>query len=181
MVYAGVDGAPTHFGETRMNAFGPRLGVAYQLDSKTVIRAGGAIYYQPPREDGNADNGIQGFGGTFSATGNFLSNGISFLTKNGLTAFATQIQNLKPPITDPQTLTGNLFQQSPFFYFAQTGRSAYFSDWQISIERTLTNDSVFRATYHGVVGNKLISRQQSHQPTRPEILGDLWQPPGQHD
>ena len=30
MVYAGVDGAPTHFGETRMNAFGPRLGVAYQ-------------------------------------------------------------------------------------------------------------------------------------------------------
>ena len=30
MVYAGVNGAPTHFGETRMNAFGPRLGVAYQ-------------------------------------------------------------------------------------------------------------------------------------------------------
>ena len=49
-----------------------------------MIRAGGAIYYQPPREDGNADNGIQGFGGTFGATGNFLSNGISFLTKNGL-------------------------------------------------------------------------------------------------
>src|ERR1035437_10381058 len=37
---------------------------------------------------------------------------ISFLTRNGLTSFATQIQNLKPPITDPQTLTGNLFQQS---------------------------------------------------------------------
>ena len=37
------------------------LGVAYQLDSKTVIRTGGAIYYQPLREDGNADNGIQGF------------------------------------------------------------------------------------------------------------------------
>ena len=126
-----------------------------------MIRTGGAIYYQPPREDGNADNGIQGFGGTFGATGNFLSNGISFLTKNGLTAFATQIQNLKPPISDPQTLTGNLFQQSPFFYFSQTGRSAYFSDWQISIERTVTADSVFRATYHGVVGNKLISRQQS--------------------
>ena len=161
MVYAGVNGAPTHFGETRMNAFGPRLGVAYQLNSKTVIRAGGAIYYQPPREDGNADNGIQGFGGTYGATGNFLSNGISFLTKNGLTAFTSQIQNLKPPISDPQTLTGNLFQQSPFFYFSKTGRSAYFSDWQISIERTLTNDSVFRATYHGVVGNKLISRQQS--------------------
>jgi hypothetical protein len=29
MVYAGVNGAPEHFGDTRMNAFGPRLGVAY--------------------------------------------------------------------------------------------------------------------------------------------------------
>src|SRR5215831_7817397 len=161
MVYAGVNGAPEHFGETRMNAFGPRLGIAYQVNSKTVIRTGGAIYYQPPREDGNADNGIQGFGGTFGATGNFLSNGISYLTQNGLQAFAAQIQNLKPPISDPQVLTGNLFQQSPFFYFYRTGRSAYFSDWQFSVERTITGNSVFRATYHGVVGNKLISRQQA--------------------
>ena len=59
-----VNGAPDHFGETRLNAFGPRLGIAYQIDSKTVIRTGSAIYYQPSREDGNADNGIQGFGAT---------------------------------------------------------------------------------------------------------------------
>ena len=73
-------------------------------------------------------------------------------------------------------MTGNLFQQSPFFYFSKTGRSAYFSDWQISIERTLTNDSVFRATYHGVVGNKLISRQQSQNQLDPRywaIYGSL--------
>ncbi len=161
MVYAGVAGSPDRFGETRMNALGPRLGVAYQFNEKTVIRSGGAIYYQPPREDGNADNGIQGFGGTFGATGNYLSNGISFLTPTGITPFATQIQNLKPPIANPQTLTGNLFQQSPFFYYSKTGRAPYFSDWQISIERTVTTNSVFRATYHGVVGNKMISRQQS--------------------
>ncbi|HJZ95487.1 MAG TPA: carboxypeptidase regulatory-like domain-containing protein [Candidatus Solibacter sp.] len=171
MVYAGKDGAPDHFGETRRNAFGPRLGVAYQVDSKTVIRTGGAIYYQPIREDGNADNGIQGFGGTFGATANFLSNGVSFLTKNGLQAFAAQIQNLKPPIADPQTLTGNLFQQSPFFYFSKTGRSAYFSDWQFSIERSVTGNSVVRATYHGVVGNKLISRQQSQNQLNPVYWG----------
>ena len=141
-----------------------------------MIRTGGAIYYQPPREDGNADNGIQGFGGTFGATGNFLSNGISFLTKNGLQAFTAQIQNLKPPIANPQTLTGNLFQQSPFFYFSKTGRSAYFSDWQFSIERTVTADSVFRATYHGVVGSKLISRQQSQNQLNPfywSVYGSL--------
>ena len=171
MVYAGVNGAPEHFGETRMNAFGPRLGIAYQVNSKTIIRTGGAIYYQPPREDGNADNGIQGFGGTFGATGNFLSNGISYLTKNGLNDFLTQIKNLTPPISDSQTLTANLFQQSPFFYYSKTGRSAYFSDWQFSIERTITADSVFRATYHGVVGNKLISRQQALNQLDPKYWG----------
>jgi len=171
MVYAGVNGAPEHFGETRMNAFGPRLGIAYQVNSKTMIRTGGAIYYQPPREDGNADNGIQGFGGTFGATGNFLSNGISYLTKNGLNDFLTQIKNLTPPISGPQTLTANLFQQSPFFYYSKTGRSAYFSDWQFSIERIITADSVFRATYHGVVGNKLISRQQALNQLDPKYWG----------
>ena len=161
MVYAGVDGAPARFGETRRNAFGPRLGIAYQLDSKTIIRTGSAIYYQPAREDGNADNGIQGFGGSFGATGNFLSNGISYLLKDGLSAFAAQIKSLRPPISDPQTLTGNLFQQSPFFYFSKTGRAPYFTDWQFTVEREVAANSVFRASYHGVIGVKMLSRQQA--------------------
>src|SRR6266567_3628364 len=99
MLYAGVDGAPERFGLTRMNALGPRLGIAYQLDSKTVIRAGGSIFYQPSREDGNADNGIQGFGGTFGSIGNSLSNGISYLVKDGFTSFAPQIAALRQPIS----------------------------------------------------------------------------------
>ena len=35
------------FYQTDYNAFGPRLGIAYQIGPKTVIRAGGAIFYQP--------------------------------------------------------------------------------------------------------------------------------------
>jgi hypothetical protein len=171
MVYAGVNGQPERFGETKLNAWGPRLGVAYLLNSKTVIRSGGAIYYQPSREDGNADNGIQGFGGTFGATANFLSNGISYLVKNGITAFATQIKNLTPPIADPQTLTTNLFQQSPFFYNPKAGRAPYFADWQFTIERTITTNSVLRASYHGVVGVKLLSRLQAQNQLDPKYWG----------
>ncbi len=168
MVYAGVNGQPERFGLTRTNAFGPRVGVAYQLDAKTVLRAGGAIYYQPSREDGNADNGIQGFGGTFGATGNFLSNGISYLVKNGITGFSTQIRNLTPPIATPQTLTANLFQQTAFFYNPSAGRAPYFADWQFTVERTLTSSSVFRASYHGVVGVKMLSRQQAQNQLDPK-------------
>jgi len=176
MVYAATGGQPKRFGETRRNAFGPRLGVAYQLNSKTLLRTGGSIYYQPSREDGNADNGIQGFGGTFGATANNLSNGISYLVKDGLAAFTTQIRNLTPPIADPQTLTANLFQQSPFFYYPKAGRAPYFGDWQFTIERTMTANSVLRATYHGVVGVKMLSRQQEQNQLDPRywsIYGSL--------
>ena len=43
-----------------------------------MIRGGGAIMWDIIREDGNADNGIQGFGGGFGSIANNLSNGIAF-------------------------------------------------------------------------------------------------------
>ncbi|MDQ6701221.1 MAG: TonB-dependent receptor [Acidobacteriota bacterium] len=180
MVYAGVDGQPEHFGETRMNAFGPRLGLAYQLDSKTVLRAGGSIYYQPAREDGNADNGIQGFGGTFGAIGNALSNGISYQVKDGFTSFAPQIAALRPPIASPATLSANLLNQTPFYFNPSAGRVPYFGDWNFTIDRTLTASSVFRASYHATIGNKLLSRQQNQNQLDPKywaIYGTLLSQP----
>jgi hypothetical protein len=180
MIYAGVNGAPEHFGQTRMNALGPRLGMAYQIDSKTVIRAGGSIYYQPAREDGNADNGIQGFGGTFGAPGNFLSNGISYQVKNGFLPFAAQVAALRPPIADAATLSANLLNQTPFYYNPTAGRVPYFGDWNFTIERTVTSNSVFRASYHATIGNKLLSRQQSQNQLDPKywaIYGNLLSQP----
>jgi hypothetical protein len=164
MIFAGVDGAPKRFGETRMNAWGPRLGLAYELNPRTVIRTGSAIYYQPLREDGNADNGIQGFGGSFSATANSLSSGIAYLRKDGLTAFAPQIKENTPPLVDP---TIQLYG-TPFYYNPKAGRAPYFADWQFTIERTVTANSVVRASYHGVAGVKMLSRQQSQNQLDPK-------------
>jgi len=180
MVIAGVNGAPERFGETKKNAFGPRLGLAYQLNSKTVIRTGSAIYYQPSREDGNADNGIQGFGGTFGSIGNNLSNGISYLVKDGFTGFSSQIAAIRPPITDPAALSRNLLQQGPFFYYSKAGRAPYFVDWNFTAERTLTATSLARISYHGVVGVKMLSRQQALNQLDPKywsIYGSLLSTP----
>ncbi len=167
MVFAGVDGAPRRFGETRMNAWGPRVGIAYQLDSKTVVRAAGAIYYQPSREDGNADNGIQGFGGTFGAIANNLSGGFSYRVRDGFLPFAAQVATLRPPIKDPATLSGNLLNQAPFFYHSKAGRAPYFADWNFTLEREVTANALLRASYHGVVGVKLLSRQQAQNQLDP--------------
>ena len=171
MVYAGQNGSPEHFGETRKNAFGPRLGVAYQLNSKTLVRTGSAIYFQPSREDGNADNGIQGFGGTFGSIGNNLSNGISYLVKDGFTSFGPQIAALRPIIKDPATLSANLLNQTPFFYYSKAGRAPYFADWNLTIEREVSQSSVMRVSYHGVIGVKLLSRQQSLNQLDPKYWG----------
>ena len=154
------------FGETRKNGFGPRLGIAYQLTPKTVIRSGAAIYYQPTREDGNADKGIQGFAGWFYSPEDNLSTGISFLLKDGFNTFSNQIAANKPPMIDPSIQLYGV----PFYYSPAAGRSPYFTDWQFSIERRVTSSSVGRVTYHGNVGNKLLSRLQTLNQLDPKYL-----------
>lgn len=154
------------FGETRMNAFGPRLALAYQLTPSTVIRTGAALFYQPIREDGNADNGIQGFGGNFSAPSNYLANGVSFRLRDGFNTFASSVQANLPPRIDPTIqLYGN-----PFYYNPTSGRAPYFGDWDLTVEQAAGHNSVFRASYHATVGVKLLSKKQNQNQLDPQYL-----------
>lgn len=45
--FAGVDGGPQSTGSPNLNKFSPRVGVAYQLNSLTVIRGGYGIFWAP--------------------------------------------------------------------------------------------------------------------------------------
>ncbi|MGA2576781.1 MAG: TonB-dependent receptor [Bryobacteraceae bacterium] len=45
--YAGVNGAPDSVGNYEANKWGPRAGIAWQLDSKTVVRGGYGMYWAP--------------------------------------------------------------------------------------------------------------------------------------
>ena len=169
MVFAGTGTGRTgqeRFGQTRLNAFGPRLGVAYQLTPKTVIRAGSGIYYQPTREDGNADKGVQGFGGLFTSTPDYLAPGISFLTSQGFNTFAQAVQANKPPVVSP---TIQLFG-TPNFYLPSAGTTPYFADWQFTVERSFWNNSVLRTSYHATVGNKLLTRLTTLNQLNPKYI-----------
>jgi hypothetical protein len=45
--YAGLNGNPTAVGNYNTNKWGPRVGIAWQLDSKTVVRGGYGIFWAP--------------------------------------------------------------------------------------------------------------------------------------
>jgi trimeric autotransporter adhesin len=47
LMYAGVDGYPTHQGNPSRFNFAPRAGVAWSLNSKTVVRGGYGLFWAP--------------------------------------------------------------------------------------------------------------------------------------
>ena len=47
LMYAGVDGAPTHQSDPKRHKFAPRVGFVYSLDSATVVRGGYGMFWAP--------------------------------------------------------------------------------------------------------------------------------------
>lgn len=158
--------------DTRYNGFGPRLGIAYQVTPTLVFRGGGAMTYQAMREDGNADNGVQGFGGNFGAPGSFLASGISFRVQNGFDTFRSLIEAQRPPRVDPALV----LYGTPTYMAPEAGRAPYFVDWNLTLENSFTSNSVARISYHANVGVRLLNNKQNFNQLDPRywaIYGDL--------
>lgn len=77
--YAGMNGAPTRVGHYSGNKFAPRIGVAYQLNSKTILRGGYGIFYAPQVAIG-APISTLGYSANTSYTGSFNSAGMAVPT-----------------------------------------------------------------------------------------------------
>jgi hypothetical protein len=138
--------------DTRKNGFGPRLGFAYQLTPKTVIRAGGSVMYDSNREDGNADSGIQGFGGNYSSPGNYFSTGISFQLKDGFLAPGIRdlVEKARPVKVDPALVN----YSSPTYRTAEHGKTGYFYDYNFTVEHSITQNTLVRGSFHANYGIK---------------------------
>ncbi len=120
-------------GKPDRNDFGPRLGLAYQVNSKTVLRGGGGIYYV--RDIGNA---------VFDVVRN-----IPFTIRQAETA-----NTLSPNLT-----WDRLFTQAgapSFLLINQYGEpTSYVAQWQASLQRELTRNMSLEVTYMGSAGIKL--------------------------
>jgi len=116
--------------------FGPRLGVAYLINSKTVLRGGWGIVFQFPTDDGiptigtnavNAPSGINAF--------------VNISTPNSI---------LQPtwPVTDPNIYpTPGTTTPAPYNPDRNFNRPPRQNQWSIGIQREITPNFVVEASY----------------------------------
>jgi hypothetical protein len=125
-------------------AFGPRVGFAYSIDSKTVLRGGYGIFYQPLKEGSFADQDGLGFFNKQTVT---VSNGGPTQIDNGVT-------HLFPPL-GPFTPDGQNGNGGVILVPANSGRPADIQTWNLDIQRQIINNLMVSVAYVGSKGTHL--------------------------
>ena len=120
-------------------AYEPRLGVAYQIDSKTVLRAGFGISYSMSQ----GGLGQQGTNAGASQTRSNPNFGDSAMVLSQGIPFSVSWPNLDPGLyPNPGTRTG-----APPVVDQNLGRPARQWQWQIGLQREVMQDLVIEASY----------------------------------
>jgi hypothetical protein len=137
MAYAkGDSGFAQRFVNPWRKGFAPRLGIAYQINKKTVLRASGGVYLAQPLQSGPYTAGY--------------SLSVSFPSPNGIdpsyywtSPFPSNY--LRPPQTTPSFLNG----QSATWLNPQGNRAPQIVSWTIGIQREVARDLAVDVAYIG--------------------------------
>jgi hypothetical protein len=139
-------------------AFGPHLGVAYQITPKTVFRAGGAISYAAETEGGVVGSSgdfysipASAYGLAAGAPGERLADGDPEGPGNKFGNPVVHWPNFTPQYPVPAA-PGVIPPSSPFISIARnTGRLPRTFQWSLGFQREITQNLVVDAAY---VGNR---------------------------
>jgi outer membrane receptor protein involved in Fe transport len=148
LIYAGTgngrEGSRT-LADSWFKGFGPRIGIAYSVNPKTVIRASFArSFSQVTTTTGSTHQ--KGFTQTTSFPNS--SNGLSpsFLLQDGLPPYPV------PPFISPSFQNG---KDMPWWQNGEVSRLPEQLNWNLSIQHQLTNSIILDVGYNGVVGSHL--------------------------
>lgn len=138
------------FGAIDYSSWGPRLGLAWSLGQKTVVRMGYGIYY-------SAGNGLTGGFcircqngySTTAAVSKATATGAALLWDNG---FVPPSTFLPPPIINPSA--GNTADDI-WYINPKSGQAPRFQNWSLSIQRELPFKFVAEVAYIGNRGTRL--------------------------
>jgi hypothetical protein len=149
-------------------AFGPRVGFAYSINSKTVARGGYGIYYQALKEGSFADQDGLGF---FNRQTVNVTNGGPTQIDNGITHIF--------PASGPFTPGGQNNQNGVILVPPSTGRPADIQTWNLDIQRQVTNNLMVSLAYVGSKGTHLVALNVIPNQVNPSFLtlgGELTMP-----
>ena len=166
LVVPGDPGVPNALTQTYYKAFAPRIGIAWSPGSsgKTSIRAGWGLFYNPVEqlvlEQFSAEPPFGGSSFPFNTLLNepFLdqSGGFSYPNPFGLPSLAGVNGILNPP--RGQGVDWGMFRPNTLFgQFQPNMRSQYSSQYNLTIQRQLTNDMKLEIGYVGSQGHRLLA------------------------
>ncbi|HEY3439324.1 MAG TPA: TonB-dependent receptor [Paludibaculum sp.] len=155
--------------DTYWKELGPRLGVAYQVDNKTVVRAGYAMMNTPPLTN---NWGYGGFTTGYNAS-------ITVAAGSSPTKFAQDpamyLSQPFPslgyslPVTDPESGHFNASQTIA----RDSNRPGYTQNWNLTVQRMLPMSTILEVAYVGNKGTRMWGFNQLNQvPATNLSLGD---------
>jgi len=133
--------------EPDLNDFAPRLGFAYRLSNKTVMRGGFGIYYAQ----------YEGFGGAQYLEINPPFTYKAVLTTDSITPTILLSQGLPPNLVTPQNAS-NIQTSS----YDRNMRHGYSESWSYSLQRELPGDILVEAGYYANEAHKLMRRTEGN-------------------
>jgi hypothetical protein len=117
--------------------FGPRVGLAYSIDSKTVIRSGYGISYTFFNRPGSAEEGINAPQALF---------GVLSQSNPKSSTFLTTLNSFSDNIASPAAFNPAL---SNVVYTPPNNPWPMIQNWMFSVQRQLPADTIFELSYNG--------------------------------
>ena len=145
--------------------FAPRLGIAYSLSEKTVVRAGYGIFYSAPIYPGwGGGMSQQGFNANINFSSSNYGYTPAFILANGFPAISPSQQ---PPFITSTFANGN---SMGIYRPLDANRLPYAQQWNLTIEHQLTPSIAVTAAYVGNKGTRLPSRDAALNALNPSLL-----------
>lgn len=146
LVRVGAGGVPRNGARGDGNNFSPRVGLAYRVTDKTVVRSAYGVYYAAPQFEINRNLSLNP---PFAGSNSFANNQLSFTTARKLEqgfdrSFTAAGSSLK-------ALDMNI-------------RMPYIQQWNLNIQRNLPGNTLLTVAYVGTKGTKVRDEIDINQP-----------------
>ena len=156
--------------DTYWRQFGPRLGVAYQVSNKIVVRAGYAILSTPPINNQFGYGGFtNGYNGTITVAKGSSPTGFP---QDPAIYLSQPFPSLASPLPDTNPADANFNANTTTA--PDANRPGYVQNWNFTVQYELPKSTVLEVAYVGNKGTRLWGfNQMDVQPASALSQGDL--------